>query len=196
MTELTKGGPSRRGLLAGGPRALPLAPALLRQAWAQGQATTTVHGFETGADVAAAEKEGEILFYTHDSDPAAAALMKAFSTDFPKKVRATTCAPDRRALQQALAERSAGRFAADVIQFSEVPTAMDFRKKDGFEHYVSPQAKAYPETALDNPPATSSIPACCHRHRYNTTACPRPRRPRAGRICSTRSGAARSAPSR
>ncbi len=48
MTELTKGGPSRRGLLAGG-LALPLAPALLRQAWAQGQATTTVHGFETGA---------------------------------------------------------------------------------------------------------------------------------------------------
>ncbi|MCJ2023453.1 extracellular solute-binding protein [Methylobacterium sp. J-067] len=151
MTELTKGGPSRRSLLASG-LALPLAPALLRQAWAQGHATTTVHGFETGADVAAAEKEGEILFYTHDSDPAAAALMKAFSTDFPKikgnYLRAQTGA----LYSKLLAERSAGRFAADVIQFSEVPTAMDFRKRDGFELYVSPQAKAYPETALDNPP--------------------------------------------
>ena len=151
MTRFTNARPSRRGLLTGG-LALSLAPALLRPARAQGRATTTVHGFETAADIAAAEKEGEILFYTNDSDPAAAALMKAFSTDFPKikgnYLRAQTGA----LYSKILAERSAGRFAADVIQFSEVPTAMDFRRKDGFELYVSPQAKAYPETALDTPP--------------------------------------------
>jgi len=143
---------SRRGLvLAGATLAMP---ALIGRARAQSErkVTMTSAGFETAADVAKAEAEGEILFYTHDSDPAAAALVAAFSKDFPKikgnYLRAQTGA----LYSKLLAERSAGRFAADVIQVSEVPTAMDFRKKGGFELYESPQAKAYPAAALDNPP--------------------------------------------
>ena len=43
-----------------------------------------MEGFKTCADVAKAEQEGEILFYTHDSEPAAAGVIEAFSKDFPK----------------------------------------------------------------------------------------------------------------
>ncbi len=64
--------------------ALPLIPAMARQAVAQERKTTTVHGFETAADIAKAEQEGEFLYYTHDSEPAAAGIAEAFGKDFPK----------------------------------------------------------------------------------------------------------------
>jgi iron(III) transport system substrate-binding protein len=144
---------SRRGLILAGTASLAM-PALIGRAGAQSarKVTMTSAGFETAADVAKAEAEGEVLFYTHDSDPAGAALMAAFSKDFPK-IRANYLRAQTGALySKILAERSANRFAADVLQFSEIPTAMDFRKKNGFDLYESPQAKAYPATALDSPP--------------------------------------------
>lgn len=144
-------GHSRRSVLAGG-LALTAAPALIGKAWAQGRTITKVLDFETAADVAKAEAEGEILFYTHDSDPAGAALMQAFSKDFPK-IRGSYLRAQTGALySKILAERSASRFAADAIQFSELPTAIDFRKKGGFDLYESPQAAAYPASSLGNPP--------------------------------------------
>ena len=146
-------GLSRRGLILAGSTALAM-PAIIRPAGAQParKVTMTAAGFETAADVAKAEAEGEILFYTHDSDPAGAALTAAFSKDFPK-IKANYLRAQTGALySKILAERSANRFAADVIQFSEIPTAMDFRKKSGFDLYESPQGKAYPAAALDDPP--------------------------------------------
>src|SRR3954471_10478124 len=123
-------------------------PALVRSASGQTRPVTAVQGFETSADLAKAEAEGEVLFYTHDSDPAGAALMEAFSKDFPKIKGSYLRAQTGALYSKLLAERSAGRFAVDVIQFSEITTALDLKKRDGYEQYESPQAAAYPKEAL------------------------------------------------
>ncbi|MBO0753953.1 MAG: extracellular solute-binding protein, partial [Bradyrhizobiaceae bacterium] len=118
---------------------------------AQERPLATVSGFATGADVAKAEQEGEFLFYTHDSEPAAAGILEAFAKDFPnirgKYVRAQNGA----LFAKVLAERSAGRFNADVIQFSEPATAIDFQKRGGYTRYLSPQSDAYAKEHLSNP---------------------------------------------
>ena len=50
-----------------------------------------------------------------------------------------------------MAERSASRFAADVVQFSDPATGMDFQKKGGYARYVSPQSEFYAPEHLSNP---------------------------------------------
>ena len=106
-------------------------------------ASSTPHGFETGADLAKAESEGEVVFYTHDSDAAGAAIAAAFTADFPK-IKASYFRLQNGALfSKLLAERSAGRFGVDVVQFSEEGTAIDFQKRGGYERYDSPQMQFY-----------------------------------------------------
>jgi iron(III) transport system substrate-binding protein len=144
---------TRRGALRAAASAAALTSAGLgaRQAAAQARTTTTVAGFETTADVAKAEQEGELLFYTHDGENAGAAIVEAFSKDFPK-IRGNYVRAQNGALySKVLAERSAGRFNVDVIQFSEVGTAIDFQKRGGYERYVSPQMAAYAPEHLSTP---------------------------------------------
>jgi iron(III) transport system substrate-binding protein len=143
-------GVSRRRLIQTALVAASL-PAITRGASAQTRQVTTVQGFETTADVAKAEAEGEILFYTHDSDPAGAALMEAFSKDFPKIKGLYLRAQTGALYSKLLAERSAGRYAVDVVQFSEIGTALDFQKKGGYERYMSPQAAAFKPENLSSP---------------------------------------------
>lgn len=142
---------SRRGLLQTGVAGLAL-PALIGSGAAHAAPVTKVLDFETGADMAKAEAEGEILFYTHDSDPGAAALMDAFSKDFPKikgrYIRAQTGA----LFSKLLAERSAGRYLCDVVQFSDIATALDLQKRGGYEHYSSPELSRYDAKFLSTPP--------------------------------------------
>jgi predicted lipoprotein with Yx(FWY)xxD motif len=76
-------GLSRRTLLKGALAAAAV-PATARIAVsAETRKVTEVNGVKTAADMAKAEAEGAMLFYTHDSDPAGAAIVVAFSTDFP-----------------------------------------------------------------------------------------------------------------
>src|SRR5262249_43993371 len=112
---------------------------------------TKVLDFMTGADVAKAEQEGEFVFYTHDSEPAAAAIIEAFTKDFPKLKGAYVRAQTGALYSKVLAERSAGRFAVDVIQFSDTVTGLDFQKNHGYMRYVSPQAEFYAPQYLSNP---------------------------------------------
>jgi iron(III) transport system substrate-binding protein len=144
---------TRRGVLKAGLAlgALPLATLVARQAAAQAAAVTKVLDFTTGADIAKAEQEGEFLFYTHDSEPAAAGIVEAFSKDFPKIKGKYVRAQNGALFSKILAERSAGRFTADVIQFSEPATAIDFQKHGGYMRYVSPQVDAYAPEHLSNP---------------------------------------------
>ena len=115
------------------------------------KATITSAGFETAADVTKAEQEGAVLFYTHDSDPAGAAITEAFSKDFPK-IRASYTRLQNGALySKILTERSAGRFLADAIQFSDISTAYDFKKRAGYEQYASPQYQFFPSEYLSDP---------------------------------------------
>jgi iron(III) transport system substrate-binding protein len=152
MAKHGRRGLSRRSLLQGALAAATVPAAARIAVAAEPRKVTTVNGVETGADLAKAEAEGAMLFYTHDSDPAGAAIVEAFSKDFPKIKASYLRAQNGALYAKLLAERSAGRFAVDVVQFSEVSTAIDFRKKDGYERYESPQAAAYPATALGDPP--------------------------------------------
>src|SRR5262249_41965765 len=79
---------SRRAALQAG-LAMAAAPLLqfasgsaFAQAAAPARKATKVLDFMTGADVAKAEQEGQIVFYTHDSEPAGAAIIEAFTKDF------------------------------------------------------------------------------------------------------------------
>jgi iron(III) transport system substrate-binding protein len=143
--------PSRRNVLRAG-LSLATLPVLSvitpRRAWA---ATTTVQGFETGADVAQAEKEGSLVFYTHDSGTAAAAICEAFQKEFPKITARYISLQNGSLFSKVLAERGASRYEADVIQFSDLGTAIDFQAKGGYEEYHSPQQKHYSADQLSNP---------------------------------------------
>jgi len=105
MTDRKQGSsPTRRTLLKAA-AAIPLVGFGSGRSYAQDRPITKVLDFETAADVAKAEKEGEFLFYTHDGETAAAQIMEAFNKDFPKikanYVRAQTGA----LLSKILAER-------------------------------------------------------------------------------------------
>lgn len=131
--------------------AVTVASLTLTPAVAQERKVSKVLDFTTAADVAKAEAEGTFVFYTHDSEPAAAALMEAFNKDFPK-IKGTYVRAQTGALySKILAERSAGRYLADVVQFSELTTGQDFAAKGGYANYVSPESAAYSADKLSKP---------------------------------------------
>jgi iron(III) transport system substrate-binding protein len=133
--------------------ALPVLSALAPgRAHAQAVNPTTVQGIETGADIAEAEKEGAIVFYTHDSGAAAAAICEAFQKDFPKITARYVSAQTGALFSKVLSERQASRFDVDVIQFSDLGTAIDFQRKGGYAAYRSPQEKYYAPEHLSDPP--------------------------------------------
>jgi iron(III) transport system substrate-binding protein len=142
----------RAALLAGlAAAALPAAGLFPGRAAAQTRPVTKVLDFTTSADIAKAEQEGALLFYTHDGEAAGAAVMDAFSKDFPK-IKASYVRLQNGALySRILSERSAGRFDVDVIQYSDIGTALDFQKRGGYQSYVSPQSEFYSPDHLSNP---------------------------------------------
>src|SRR5665213_3383481 len=99
----------------------------------------------------AAAQEREFLFYSHDSEPAVAGIIEAFQKDFPKIKGRYVRLQNGALFTKVLAERSAGRYDVDVIQFSEPATAIDFQKRGGYQRYVSPQSDAYSADHLSNP---------------------------------------------
>jgi iron(III) transport system substrate-binding protein len=155
MTKPTTMRPSRRAALKGGlaVAATPIAAALLpHQLAAQERKITKVLDFTTGADIAKAEQEGEFTFYSHDSEPAIAGILEAFSKDFPKIKGKYVRAQNGTLFSRTVAERSANKFTADVIQFSEPATALDFQKRGGYARYMSPQAEFYAKEHLSDAP--------------------------------------------
>src|SRR5258706_4000448 len=132
-SRMTKPTTRRAALQAGlALAALPLAGMLSGNARAQARPVTKLLDFTTTADVAKAEQEGEFLFYTHDSEPAGASVVEAFGKDFPKIKGKYLRAQNGALYTKVLAERTAGRYVVDVIQFSEPATALDFQKKGGY----------------------------------------------------------------
>src|SRR5260370_6353588 len=134
---------TRRTLLKAG-AAMPFvgiaAPSVLAQAPLK--SPTKILDFMTNADVAKAEQEGQLVFYCHENEPGTAGIMEGFRKDFPKintsYVRAQTAA----LYNKILSERSSCLFDVDVIQLSDLAPAVDFQKKGGYEHYVSPETPA------------------------------------------------------
>ena len=102
---------NRRTVLKGGLAiaAAPLA-GLSQQAAAQDRKITKVLDFNTAADVAKAEAEGEFVFYSHDSEPAIAGILEAFNKDFPKIKGKYVRLQNGSLFTRAVSERSAGRY--------------------------------------------------------------------------------------
>ena len=127
---------TRRALLKAGV-ALPLvgvaAPNVLSQPLSK--SPTKVLDFQTNADVAKAEQEGQLVFYCHENEAGTAGIMQGFSKDFPKIKTSYVRAQTGALYSKILAERQAGRFDVDVLQLSDLSPAFDFQKKGGYEHY-------------------------------------------------------------
>ncbi len=154
MSDHEPTGLSRRQLLKTG-ALLAAAPILgaTRRAAAQSPARATkVLDFQTGADVAKAEQEGEVVYYSHDGEAGIAALLDGFRKDFPKIKTSYVRAQTGALYAKITAERSANRFGVDVLQLSDISPAIDFQKKGGYELHVSPEHAAYK-------PAYQSTPA-------------------------------------
>ena len=112
------------------------------------QEATKVHDFETYADVAKAEQEGELVFYCHENEAGTAAIMEGFGKDFPKIKTSYVRAQTGALYNKILSERSAGRFDVDVLQLSDVAPAVDFEKRGGYEIYTGPYMDAYKKDYL------------------------------------------------
>jgi iron(III) transport system substrate-binding protein len=147
---------TRRRFLQSG-AALVALPILGATRHAAGQApakVTKVLDFSTGADVAKAEQEGEVVYYGHDGEAAIGVLLEAFRKDFPK-IKTNYVRLQTGALYAKItAERSANRFLVDILQLSDISPAIDFQKKGGYETYLSPEYAAYKPAYLSTPPGS------------------------------------------
>ncbi len=144
MSDFTRTPFTRRAFLEGG-AALIASPVLAaRSASAQAPAKVSkVLDFQTGADLAKVEQEGEVVYYGHDGEAGLGALLEAFRKDFPKIKTSYVRAQTGALYAKITAERSAGRFGVDVLQLSDITPAVDFQKKGGWEQYASPEYAGY-----------------------------------------------------
>jgi iron(III) transport system substrate-binding protein len=154
---LTRRGFLKVGALVVAAPTLGGVPAVLAQA--PPKSPTKVLDFQTLADVARAEQEGEVVYYGHDGEAAIVDLLESFRKDFPKIKTSYVRLQTGALYAKILAERSAGRFLVDVIQMSEPSPAIDFQKKGGYELYLSPEQTAYRPEYRSNPPGHFTLPA-------------------------------------
>jgi iron(III) transport system substrate-binding protein len=100
-------------------------------------------GFKTCADVAKAEQEAEVVFYTTDPPQATTEVMNDFMKAFPK-IKATFLRLQAGNLfQRLMSERQAKTNVADVMSISEMTFATDLQKRGGYMQYESPEYAAY-----------------------------------------------------
>ena len=134
---------NRRGFLKTAALAAAAAPvARAPFAAAQARTATKVLDFQTLADVAKAEQEGEVVYYGHDCEAGIGVLLDSFKKDFPKIKTSYVRLQTGALYAKITAERSAGRFGVDVLQLSDISPAIDFQKKGGWEIHASPELTA------------------------------------------------------
>jgi iron(III) transport system substrate-binding protein len=98
-----------------------------------------IEGFKTCADVVKAEAEGELVVYATNPEAAELKVLAAFNGLFPK-IKPNYVRLQAGALYaKVLAERQARSFVVDVMQISDMGMVLDFQKRGGYVHYVSPQ---------------------------------------------------------
>jgi iron(III) transport system substrate-binding protein len=107
-------------------------------------------GFKTCANVEQAEHEGALVLYSPDPESNQAALMAAFHSAFPK-IETTYLRLQTGALYAKLmAERQARTYQTDVLMLTDMTFVLDFQKRGGWMHYVSPELSAFkPENRSD-----------------------------------------------
>jgi iron(III) transport system substrate-binding protein len=100
-------------------------------------------GFRTCADVAKAEQEGTLVVYSTDPEAASEAMLAQFHVAFPK-ISTTYLRLQGGALYaKLLAERQGQAYLADIVQLADMSFALDFQKRGGYMHYLSPELAAY-----------------------------------------------------
>src|SRR3954471_360035 len=110
-----------------------------------------LQGFKTCADVARAEAEGEVVIYSTNPEAAAQKVLAVFRSQFPK-IKTNYVRLQAGALYaKILAERQAKSYLVDVLELSDMGMALDFQKKNGYVHYVSPEMAAYKPEAKSKP---------------------------------------------
>ena len=148
---------NRRHFLKTG--ALAAAPLLLKAPFASAQARgTKVLDFQTGADLAKAEQEGEVIYYGHDGEAGIAVLLDSFKKDFPRIKTSYVRLQTGALYAKITAERSANRFGVDVLQLSDISPAIDFQKKGGWQQYASPEYGGYKAEYLSTPAGYFGVP--------------------------------------
>jgi len=100
-------------------------------------------GFKTCADVAKAEAEGELVFYTTDPPAGTTEVMNAFMKAFPKIKASFIRLQAGNLMAKLMAERQAKNYLADVMAISEMTFATDLQKRGGYVQYDSPEHAAY-----------------------------------------------------
>lgn len=110
-----------------------------------------VQGFHTCADVDKAGEEGALVFYATDIEQGTVKVLHAFEEAFPK-IKTSYIRLQAGALySRLLSERQGGNNLVDVFQIGDVGLAMDFQKRGGYAHYVSPEIGAYPSQYRSQP---------------------------------------------
>ncbi len=161
MTEPRHTAVTRRGFLRTGALAAAAAPLLGHTPFASAQSPargTKVLDFQTAADVAKAEQEGEAVYYGHDGEAGIATILDAFKKDFPKIKTSYVRLQTGALYAKITAERSAGRFGVDVLQLSDISPAIDFQKKGGWEQFASPEYSAYKAEYQSTPAGYYGVP--------------------------------------
>jgi iron(III) transport system substrate-binding protein len=100
-------------------------------------------GFKTCADVAKAEQEGGLVLYSPDPEENSAKLMDAFHKAFPKITTNYIRLQTGALYQKLMTERRAKVYQVDVLQLTDMGFVLDFRKRDGYVQYVSPEMRGY-----------------------------------------------------
>ncbi len=134
-------------------KTLLLACALLfgSQAWACDN-PRRMDGFVTCADVEKAFKEGNIVHYAPDPEAEMANYMAAFHKAFPQ-IQTNFMRLQTGALYARLsAERQGKVYTPDTLMLTEIGFAIDFQKRGGYQHYISPEAAAYKANEQSSPP--------------------------------------------
>lgn len=108
-------------------------------------------GFKTCANIETAEKEGALTVYSPDPEANQATLMAAFHAAFPK-INATYLRLQTGALYAKLmAERQARTYQPDILFLTDMTFVLDFKKRGGWMHYVSPELTAFKPENKSNP---------------------------------------------
>jgi iron(III) transport system substrate-binding protein len=109
-------------------------------------------GFKTCADTAAAEKEGTVVLYTTTPDTNTVQLLAAFHAAFPKIATTYVRVQAGGLYAKLLSERQARSYLVDVMQMSDMSLTLDFQRRGGWQHYLSPALDAY-KTDYQSDPA-------------------------------------------
>src|SRR5215469_5377559 len=133
---------TRRSILKGAAAAALAMPALARRALADGE-------FGSAELIAAAKKEGRLVYYTANFAEVEQEVINAFNKRFPEVKVEMVRAPGGQLITRVKTEAAANKLSADVIDHSDRALMKDLI--DLFQDYAPPNAADYREDVKISP---------------------------------------------